>query len=65
MLGVAVTVGFAFQAKIVILVDVSVLRNYSKRVVWCNFAEDMKMSCRHSPWQAQYFVRVGGVEVEF
>ena len=31
--------------------------------MWCgaNFAEDLKMSCRHS----QYFVRVGGVEVAF
>ena len=30
-----------------------------------NFAEDMKMSCRHFSWQAQNFVRVGGVEVDF
>ena len=29
-----------------------------------NFA-DMKVSCRHFSWQAQCFVRVGGVEVHF
>ena len=35
--------------------------------VWCgaNFAEGVKMSCRHFSWQAQYFVRDGGVEVKF
>lgn len=27
-----------------------------------NFAEDINMSRRHFSWQAQYFVRVGGVE---
>ena len=30
-----------------------------------NIGEDMRMSRRHFSWQAQYFVRAGGVEVPF
>ena len=53
--------------KTAILVNVSVLIVEITPDVWCgaNLAEDMKMSpCRHFSLQAQYFVRVGGVEVE-
>ena len=39
----------------------------SFQIVWCGaiLAADMKLSRRHFSWQAQCFVRAGGVEVNF